>query len=99
MNGLNEFPVVTIKSGVETREVNGKNGLRKVIFQRAQLETQALRIQLEVEIDNPTDARPVGSVYRWDVVADLTPGRFGCELARRMTLVPEAAAQAKPKAA
>ena len=46
-----------------------------------------MRVQTEHEIDSPDKALPVGAVYAWDVTQDLVPGRFGIELARRMTLV------------
>lgn len=81
-------PKITINSNVETRTVTTKTGMQKPVYsQRATLETEAMRIQIEVEVDGLDRGYPVGAVKEWDVVADLVPGRFGVELARRMTLV------------
>ncbi|MDJ1521590.1 MULTISPECIES: hypothetical protein [Stenotrophomonas] len=91
-------PKITINSAVETRTVTTSKGMQKPIYsQRATLETEAMRIQIEVEVDGLDKGYPVGAVKDWDVVADLVPGRFGTELARRMTLVePEGAKPGTP---
>jgi hypothetical protein len=81
-------PKITINTAVEIRYVTTKSGMQKQVhFQRATLETEAMRIQVEVEVDGPEKGYPVGAVKEWHLVADLVPGRFGIELARRMTLV------------
>ncbi|MGS0580774.1 hypothetical protein ACQEPV_011910 [Xanthomonas oryzae pv. oryzicola] len=85
---MSNAPKITINSAVETRTVTTSKGLPKAIYsQRATLETEAMRIQIEVECDGPDKGYPVGTVKEWDLVTDLVPGRFGVELARRMTLV------------
>lgn len=90
-------PKITILSGVETRTVTTSKGMQKAIYsQRASLETEAMRIQIDVEVDGLDKGYPVGAVKAWDVTSDLVPGRFGVELARRMTLVDPAAAS-KPQ--
>lgn len=91
-------PKITINSNVETRTVTTKTGMQKPVYsQRATLETEAMRIQIEVEVDGLDRGYPVGAVKEWDVVADLVPGRFGVELARRMTLVdPQGARSGTP---
>jgi len=81
-------PKITINSAVETRTVTTKTGMQKPVYgQRATLETAAMRIQIEVEVDGLDKGYPVGAVKEWDLVTDLVPGRFGVELARRLTLV------------
>lgn len=90
-------PKITINSAVETRYVTTKAGVQKPVYsQRATLETEAMRIQVEVEVDGPEKGYAVGSVKEWDVVTDLVPGRYGIELARRMTLVDPASAKPQP---
>lgn len=91
-------PKITINSNVETRTVTTKTGMQKPVYsQRATLETESMRIQIEVEVDGLDRGYPVGAVKEWDVVADLVPGRFGVELARRMTLVdPQSAKPGTP---
>lgn len=81
---------VTIKSEPQSRYVTTKNGQKQVHYQNAELETKQLRVQLEVEIDSPQQAYANNSVHTWDIEADVIPGRYGPELARRMTLVPVA---------
>lgn len=79
---------VTITGPVDTRTVMTKQNLPKPIYsQKATLETEAMRIQIDVEVDGPEKGYPVGAVKLWDLVADVVPGRYGPELARRMTLV------------
>lgn len=96
---MSKNPTVRILDSVTTRNVQGKNGPRTIYEQRAELETEAMRIQVPVECDGPNMGHPVGAVLEWDVSADLVPGRFGIELARRMTLrQPNAAAKPAPRA-
>ena len=84
---------IKILGEVTSRFVTTKNGQQKQVFsQKAQLETDTMRIQIDVDVDGPNAAYPVGAVKDWDVTADLVPGRFGVELARRMTLVDPAKA-------
>lgn len=85
---------VTITGPVDSRIVTTKQGLPRTIYsQRATLETEQMRIQIDVECDGPERGYPVGTVKVWDVLSDLVPGRFGPELARRMTLVDPPAAK------
>lgn len=93
-------PNVKIISAVETRTVTTKNGMPKAIYyQRATLETEEMRINVEVEVDGPEKGYPVGSAKEWDLVRDLVPGRFGIELARRMTLIEPLSAKQPTKQA
>lgn len=88
-------PKIKILEAVNSRYVTTKTGQQKQVFaQKAQLETEAMRIVIEVEVDGPQAGYPVNAVFDWDVTADLVPGRFGPELARRMTLREPARAQA-----
>lgn len=80
-------PKVTIKSEVQNRSVNTKNGPKTIYWQDAQLETEQMRIKIEVECDGPNMGHPNGKTFDWDVVADLVPGNYGPQLARRMSLV------------
>lgn len=78
---------VKINAEVAGRMITTSKGLQKQVFsQPATLETEQMRIQIDVEVDGPNQGYAVGSVHVWDVVADIVPGRFGPELARRMTL-------------
>ena len=77
---------VRIISPVTPRSVTTKNGPKTIYEQQGELETEAMRIGVNVECDGPNMGHPVGAVLHWDVVADLVPGRYGIELARRMTL-------------
>lgn len=86
---------VTIKSEPLNRFVTTKNGQKQVHYQNAELETKNMRVQLEVEIDSPQQAYAKDGVYDWDVESDVIPGRYGPELARRMTLVQVQRAPAK----
>ncbi|WP_442684428.1 hypothetical protein ACSBPQ_07735 [Stenotrophomonas sp. JC08] len=87
-------PKVTILTAVETRTVTTSKGMQKAIYsQKASLETDAMRIQIDVEVDGLDKGHPVGKVFDWDVTSDLVPGRFGTELARRMTLIEPASAK------
>jgi hypothetical protein len=88
-------PTVKILEAAKDRYVTTKNGQKQVWSQKAQLETEKMRILIDVDVDGPTAAYDVGQVYEWDLTEDLVPGRFGPELARRMTLIPVGKAQAK----
>jgi hypothetical protein len=90
---------VKILEPVSSRVVNTTKGQRTIYSQKAELETEAMRIQVEVEVDGPNFGHPVGAVKDWDVVADLVPGRYGIELARRMTLREANAARSPVRAA
>lgn len=93
-------PTIKITAPVETRTVTTSKGIPKTIyFQRAQVETDEMRVQLEVEVDSQDKGYPVGAVKEWDLVRDLVPGRFGIELARRMTLIDPAGKQPAKQAA
>ena len=92
-------PQIKILEAVTSRFVTTKTGAQKQVFsQKAQLETEAMRIVIEVEVDGPQAGYTVGSLHDWDVTSDLVPGRFGPELARRMTLVEPARVQASKAA-
>lgn len=90
---------ITIKKGIDdsefqSRMVTTKTGMQKQVFsQRAELETENLRILIDLDIEGPNKARPVGSVWEWDVEGDVVAGRFGPELSRNLTLKPAAAAK------
>jgi len=88
-------PTVKILEKPADRYVTTKNGQKQVWSQKAQLETEKMRVLIEVDIDGPSEAHDVGQTYEWDVTEDLVPGRFGPELARRMTLVPLGKSQQK----
>ena len=89
-------PKITIKSGVNTRTVTTSKGFAKQLYsQQATLETEEMRVQIEVEVDSPDHAYPVGAVKEWDLVKDLVPGQYGLGLARRMTLIDPAKPQQK----
>lgn len=77
---------VTVKEQPDSRMVTTKNGPKQVHFQRVEVETAQARFQHEMEIDGPAFAFPVGTKKEWDIEADIVPGRYGPELARRMTL-------------
>jgi hypothetical protein len=82
------IPTIKILGPVDTRHVQGKNGPRTIYSQKAQLETEQLRCMIDLECDGPNTGHTVGQTYRWDIVADVVPGKYGPELARRQTLVP-----------
>lgn len=87
---------ITIKSEVNNRmSPPNKNGqVRQVFWQDAELNTDNMRMQFEYEVDGPAFAAPVGETFEWDIEADVIPGRFGPELARRKTLRKKPAAKA-----
>lgn len=79
-------PTVTIKSETKSREVTTKNGPRTIHFQYADLETESMRVEVELELDGPNGGHPIGKTFDWAIVNDLMPGRFGPELRRKWTL-------------
>jgi len=82
-------PIVTILGNVETRTITVKGLPKQVHAQTASVETEQMRIQIEVEHDDPTKGHKVGEKFYWDLSADLTPGQYGrMELARKKTLRP-----------
>lgn len=83
-----DAPVITVIEAVTSRIVTTSKGQQKTIYsQRAQVETEQMRVSIDLEVDDPTKAHPVGSKFYWNLTPDLVPGRFGIELARRQTLV------------
>lgn len=94
----NELAIITVKGPVETTTRPSKNGPRAVYFHQATAETPSMRMQFELEVDGPNQGYKVGVRYVWNVIADVIPGRYGPELARRMSLV-EYVEQQAPKPA
>lgn len=92
-------PKITVKGPVDEREVTGKNGKRTIFFQPAQLETDQLKMQFDLECDGPKSALEIGKVFEWDVVSDIRAGAYGPQLARRMTLVEGQGRASKPATA
>ncbi|MDG5822167.1 hypothetical protein [Xylella fastidiosa] len=83
-----QMPKVTIKSDVAMRTVTTKQGTQMPIYsQRAELESEKMRMEIEVIVDGLQQGYSVGAVKFWDVVSDLVPGRFGIDLSRKKTLV------------
>lgn len=81
--------IITVTGPVDSRNVTTSKGLPKTIYsQKCTLETKNMRIQHDLECDGPNMGLPVGSKYTWDIEADVIPGRYGPELARRQTLIP-----------
>lgn len=96
MNNPAKLPTVKILETPETRQQQTRTGVRTIYFQKAEVECDQLRMRVEHEIDSVADALPIGSVYEWDVVADLVAGQYGAiDLARRMTLIKVAKTTAK----
>lgn len=92
----NSLPTVKIREEVKDREINTKTGKKTVYFQPVQVECEQFRVNIDMDVDGPGDGRPVGSLWRWNVLADLVPGAFSSiDLSRRMTLVPHENAAAK----
>ena len=82
-------PTVKIRDGAKDREISTKTGPKKVWFQPVQVECEQFRVNIDMDIDGPTHALPIGAVYEWDVRSDLVPGQYSSiDLARRMTLLP-----------
>ncbi|MCD8456651.1 hypothetical protein LPH50_00180 [Xylella taiwanensis] len=83
-----DMPKVTIMSGVNMRVVTTSKGVQMQIYsQRAVLESELMKLQIDVDVDGLNAGYPVGAIKYWDVVTDLVPGQYGLGLARRMTLV------------
>lgn len=83
-----QLPTVKVRDTVKEREINTKSGKKTVYFQPVQVECEQFRVNIDMDIDGPADALPVGSLWRWNVLADLVPGAFSSiDLSRRMTLV------------
>ena len=84
----NSLPTVKVRDTAKEREINTKAGKKTVYFQPVQVECEQFRVNIDMDIDGPADALPVGSLWRWNVLADLVPGAFSSiDLSRRMTLV------------
>lgn len=81
-----QMPTVKILEPVSSRNIQTKNGVQTVHEQKVQIESEQLRLRIDLRIDAPDKAYPVGKLYGWDVVEDLKAGTYGMELARRMTL-------------
>lgn len=88
-------PIVKILGEATSREITTKSGAKKTVYaQQVQVECEQFRVNIDMDIDGPNDALPVGSRHEWDVVADLVPGAFASiDLSRRMTLRPIEAAK------
>lgn len=87
-----KFPTAKILSDVQDREINTKSGPKKVYFQQVQVECPQFRVNIDMDIDKPADAKKVGEVFDWDVLSDLVPGAYASiDLSRRMTLRPRTA--------
>lgn len=90
-----QLPKVTIKDKAASREINTKNGARKVWYQPVVVDCEQFRVTVDMDIDDEKSAFPVGGRYEWDVISDLVPGAYASiDLARRMTLV--SVSDAKP---
>lgn len=99
MNNPINAPVITILGNVESRTITVKGFAKPVHAQLAQVETEQMRMQIEIEHDDPSKGHKIGEKFYWDLTADLTPGQFGrLELARRKTLRPLAEAKPAPLA-
>ena len=83
-------PKITILATPETRQITTAKGATKNIHsQKASVETESMRMQIDIELDNPNQPFAIGQVLEWDVAADLVPGQYGrLELARRKSLRP-----------
>lgn len=81
-------PTIKITGAAESRYVTTKTGAQKQVFtQTASFQKEGMMLPIELEIDGPNDAHPVGAVFVWDVTADVTAGQYGrLELARKKTL-------------
>lgn len=94
-----KMPIVTILEAADSRQVTTSKGqIKTIYFQRAQVETQQMRVGIELEIDDPTKGHAIGKKFGWNLLPDLVPGRFGIELARRQSLVELTPAAAPSKA-
>lgn len=89
----NPNPTVKALDGPKEREINTKAGKKTVYYQPVQVECEQFRVNVDMDIDSPNDAKKVGEKFEWDVVSDLVPGAYASiDLSRRMTLRPLAPA-------
>jgi len=89
MNNQINAPIVTILGNVESRTITVKGFPKAVHAQLAQVETEQMRVQVEIEHDDPNKGHKIGEKFYWDLGADLVPGQFGrLDLARKKTLRP-----------
>jgi hypothetical protein len=80
---------ITIKSEPQSRSGTSNKGKPySVVWQNATLETENLKVPVEVELQHPDKPYQVGGVFEWEPESDLRVGRFGIELSRYMTLTP-----------
>lgn len=87
MEKSTDLPRIKILKPHADREINTKSGKKTVYYQPVQVECEQFRVNIDMDIDGPADARPVGSEWEWNVLADLVPGAFSSiDLSRRMTL-------------
>ena len=86
---MNPNPTVKVLDTAKDREINTKAGKRTVYYQPVQIECEQFRVNVDMDIDGPNDAKKVGEKFEWDVVSDLVPGAYSSiDLSRRMTLRP-----------
>jgi len=85
-----ELPKVTIKGELEYRQIQTRLGVpRTVYFQRAVVQMDdEIGYRVDIPVERPEAALPVGTVKLWNVVADIEPARYGSlALSRRFTLI------------
>ena len=86
---MNPNPTIKILDGAKEREINTKAGKKTVYYQPVQVECEQFRVNVDMDIDGPNDAKKTGEKFEWDVVSDLVPGAYASiDLSRRMTLRP-----------
>lgn len=86
---MNPNPTVKAIDTAKEREINTKAGKKTVYYQPVQVECEQFRVNVDMDIDSPNDAKKLGEKFEWDVVADLVPGAYASiDLSRRMTLRP-----------
>ena len=86
---MNPNPTVKAIDTAKEREINTKAGKKTVYYQPVQVECEQFRVNVDMDIDGPNDAKKVGEKFEWDVVSDLVPGAYASiDLSRRMTLRP-----------
>lgn len=91
-------PIIKITGAAEARFVTTKTGAQKQVFsQTASMSKEGMMLPIDIDLDGPNDAHPVGATLVWDVTADVVPGQYGrLELARKKTL---RVVESKPAAA
>lgn len=96
----NTIATITILGTLATREITTKKGDKVTIYsQPARFEYGTdTRFRFDHDVGSEKGEVPVGTVYEWDVAADIVQGRFGPELGRIRTLT-KAAAEAPKLAA